>query len=225
MVIFGLTGSIAMGKSTAAAMLRRLGVPVHDSDAAVHELLAKDGAAVPLVARAFPDVVRDGVVDRTALGTIVFSDPVALKTLENLLHPLVSERALQFLSRASRARYALVVLDIPLLFETGAQSRCDATIVVSAPPLIQRQRALARPGMTVAKLAGILARQMPDAEKRHRADFVVPTGLGLGVTLRRLRAVVRHGQGMQGRHWPPNPRDWRPVDRPDREHGKPKPHA
>lgn len=225
MVIFGLTGSIAMGKSTAAAMLRRLGVAVHDSDAAVHELLAKGGVAVPLIARAFPDVVRDGVVDRTALGARVFSDPAALKSLESLLHPLVSERALRFLSRASCARSALVVLDIPLLFETGAQSRCDATIVVSAPPLIQRQRALARPGMTVAKLAGILTRQMPDAEKRHLADFVVPTGLGLGVTLRALRAVVRQGLRMRGRHWPPNPRKWRPADSPDRNHGKPSRHA
>lgn len=209
MVIFGLTGSIAMGKSTAAGMLRRLGVPVHDSDAAVHRLLAKGGAAVPLVAKAFPGVVRRGAVDRQALGGLVFADPEALERLEFLLHPLVSRQALGFLKRCAVARAPLVVLDIPLLFETAAQRRCDATIVVSAPALVQRQRVLARPGMTPAKLAGILARQTPDADKRRLADFVVPTGLGLAVTLRGLRRVVRLGRGMRGRHWPPTPRDWR----------------
>ena len=210
MVILGLTGSIAMGKSTAARMLRRrLGVPVHDSDAAVHALLAEGGAAVPLVARAFPGVVRDGAVDRRALGAVVFSDPQALRTLESLLHPMVSARSLAFLKHRARARNPLVVLDIPLLFETGGERRCDATIVVSAPALVQRQRVLARPGMTPAKLAGILARQMPDCEKRRRADFVVPTGLGLGPTLRALRGVVRQGLSMRGRHWPPRPLDWR----------------
>lgn len=211
MVIFGLTGSIAMGKSTAAGMLRRLGVPVHDSDAVVHRLLGKGGGAVPLVARAFPKVVRSGAVDRQALGALVFADPAALRTLENLLHPLVSAQALGFLKRNAVARSPLVVLDIPLLFETSAERRCDATIVVSAPALVQRQRALARPGMNAAKLAGILARQVPDAVKRRRADFVVPTGLGLGVTLRGLKRVIRLGLEMRGRHWPPSPRDWRKI--------------
>lgn len=209
MVILGLTGSVAMGKTTAAGMLRRFGIPVHESDATVHRLLGKDGAGVPLVAKAFPNSVRDGVVDRRALGAVVFADPVALRTLETLLHPLVSAQALLFLKRASAARTPLVVLDIPLLFETGAQRRCDATIVVSAPALVQRQRALARPGMTPAKLAGILARQTPDAEKRRRADFIVPTGLGRGTTLRALAHVVRQGLEMRGRHWPPSPLDWR----------------
>lgn len=213
MVIFGLTGSIAMGKSTAAGMLRRLGVPVHDSDAVVHRLLAKDGAAVPLVAETFPSVVRGGAVDRQSLGAVVFADPAALQKLESLLHPLVSQQALTFLKQSAAAHARLVVLDIPLLFETSAQRRCDATIVVSAPGLVQRQRALARPGMTPAKLAGILARQMPDAIKRRRADFVVPTGLGFGVTLRALRRVVRLGLGMRGGHWPPSPLDWRKIGR------------
>ena len=211
MVILGLTGSIAMGKSTAAGMLRRLGVPVHDSDAAVHRLLAKGGDAVPLVARAFPGVVRRGAVDRRALGALVFADPDALARLESLLHPLVSRQALGFLKRCAMARASVVVLDIPLLFETSAQRRCDATIVVSAPALVQRQRALARPGMTPSKLAGILARQTPDAVKRRLADFVVPTGLGLAVTLRGLKRVVRLGRGVRGRRWPPSVRDWRNI--------------
>ncbi len=198
-----------MGKSTAAGMLRRLGVPVHDSDAVVRRLLSKGGAGVAVVAQAFPDSVHDGIVDRQALGARVFADPEALNLLEYLLHPLVSARARQFLGQMARARNPLVVLDIPLLFETGAERRCDATIVVSAPALVQRQRALARPGMTEAKLDGILARQMPDAEKRRRADFVVPSGLGRAVTLRALRRVVVQSREVVATHWPPCPLDWR----------------
>jgi len=209
MVILGLTGSIAMGKSTAAGMLRRLGIPVHDADAAVHELLGKGGSGVNPVDMAFPGVVRDGVVDRQALGAKVFAEPAALQILETLLHPLVSARTMRFLKQSAAAGNPLVVLDIPLLFETGADRRCDATIVVSAPALIQRQRVLKRPGMTAGKLAGVLARQTPDAEKRRLADFVVPSGLGLGVTLRALKRVVRQGLEMHGRHWPPSPLDWR----------------
>ncbi len=209
MVILGLTGSIAMGKSTTAAMLRRMGIPVHDSDAVVRALLAKDGAGVDPVARVFPDMVTDGQVDRHALGARVFADPAALKTLESLLHPLVTARTLAFLRRAALTGAPLVVLDIPLLFETGADRRCDATIVVSASALIQRQRVLSRPGMDAAKLAGILARQMPDSEKRRRADFVIPTGLGRGVALRALAGVLRLARTIRGRHWPPSPRHWR----------------
>lgn len=209
MVILGLTGSIAMGKSTAAGMLRRLGVPVHDSDAAVRELLARGGAGTALVEQAFPDKVQDGVVDRKALGAHVFANSEALNLLESLLHPLVVDQTQRFLKRSALAGVPLVVLDIPLLFETGAQRRCDATMVVSAPALVQRQRVLARPGMTGAKLRGILARQMPDMEKRRRADFVIPTGCGRGVTLRALRRVLRQARGMRGRHWPPCPLDWR----------------
>lgn len=211
MVILGLTGSIAMGKSTASGLLRRLGVPVYDADAAVHEMLEKGGAGIPTIAAEFPDAVQDGVVDRQALGAKVFADPSALRTLESLLHPLVSAHTMRFLKRSAAARMPLVVLDIPLLFETGGNRRCDATIVVSAPALVQRQRALARPGMTAAKLAGVLARQMPDAEKRRLANFVVPTGLGRGVTLRALKRVVRQGLEMLGGHWPPSPLDWRQI--------------
>jgi dephospho-CoA kinase len=189
--ILGLTGSIGMGKSTAAAMLRRLGVPVFDSDAAVHRLLAEGGSAVPLVRAAFPDVVKDGAVDRQALGARVFADPAALKRLEAIVHPLVRREEGKFLSAARRRRVPLVVLDIPLLYESGGERRCDATLLVTAPRVVQEARVLARPGMTRDKLAGIRARQMPEPEKRRRADFVVLTSLGKRHTLMALRRVVR----------------------------------
>ncbi|MBI3516600.1 MAG: dephospho-CoA kinase [Proteobacteria bacterium] len=190
MIVVGLTGSIGMGKSTAADLLRRLGVPVYDADAAVHRLLARGGRAVPAIATRFKDVVRDGAVDRPALGRIVFADPAALKALEAIVHPLVYEAQRRFLRAQAQRRARVVVLDIPLLFEGGGVRRCAATMVVSAPALVQRQRVLRRPGMTAAKLAGILAQQMPDAEKRRRADVVVPTGLGKRLTWRRLRAAL-----------------------------------
>lgn len=191
MVILGLTGSIGMGKTTAANMLRRLGVPVHDADATVHRLLGRGGAAVPLVEAAFPGVVRDGAVDRAALGRRVFDDPEALRRLEAILHPLVRRAERRFLARSAAARVPIVVLDIPLLFETGAERRCDATIVVTAPRFVQRARVLRRPGMTAARLAAIEARQMPDAEKRRRADFIVRTGRDRRATLRALIRIVR----------------------------------
>jgi dephospho-CoA kinase len=139
MKVLGLTGSIGMGKSTAASMLRRLGVPVHDSDAAVHRLMARGGAAVPAIANAFPDVVHDGVVDRSALGGIVFADRAALARLEAIVHPLVSREAERFLARHRRRRTPLVVLDVPLLLEANGHRRCDLVAVVSAPPAVQRQ--------------------------------------------------------------------------------------
>lgn len=191
MVILGLTGSIGMGKTTAANMLRRLGVPVHDADATVHRLMDRGGAAVPLVEAAFPGVVRDGAVDRAALGRRVFDDPEALRRLEAILHPLVRRAERRFLARSAAARVPIVVLDIPLLFETGAERRCDATIVVTAPRFVQRARVLRRPGMTAARLAAIEARQMPDAEKRRRADFIVRTGRDRRATLRALTRIVR----------------------------------
>src|SRR5690349_10798498 len=187
MVILGLTGSIGMGKSTAAKMLVRMGVPVHDSDAAVHRLLGRGGAAVPLIDREFPGSVREGAVDRAALGKIVFHDPTALRRLEAILHPLVQCGQRRFLARCAARHAPVAVLDIPLLYETGAERRVDAVICVTAPPAIQRARVLARPGMNSEKLAGILARQTPDREKRRRADFVVSTSLGRAFTLRALR--------------------------------------
>ena len=192
MIILGLTGSVGMGKSTAAAMFRRLGVAVHDADVAVHRLLAPKGAAVAAVARDFPGVRRpDGGIDRPALGARVFADPAALKRLEHILHPLVRRSQQRFLARARARRLTLVVLDIPLLFEGGGAGRCDKVVVVSAPAFLQRARVLARPGMTAVRLAAILAQQMPDAQKRMRADYVVPSGLGRAVTFRRLARIVR----------------------------------
>lgn len=191
MLILGLTGSIGMGKSAAGQALVRLGVPVHDADRAVHELLAKDGAAVAAVGAAFPDVVAGGAVDRGRLGARVFGDPAALRRLEAILHPLVRRDADDFVAHQARLRRPLVVLDVPLLFEAGEDARCDAVAVVSAPRFVQEARVLARPGMTRARLAAVRAEQMPDAEKRRRADFVIRTGLSRRHALRQLAAVVR----------------------------------
>ncbi|HMA14652.1 MAG: dephospho-CoA kinase [Bacteroidota bacterium] len=191
MRIVGLTGSIGMGKSTAAAMLRRLGLPVHDADAAVHRLMEKGGGAVAAVEAAFPGVARDGAVDRRLLAARVLRDDRAMKRLESILHPLVRAEALAFLAKQARLRRPLAVLDIPLLFETGGERLCDAVIVVTAPPFVQRLRVLRRPGMTEEKMQSIMARQLPDAEKRRRADFVVETGLGKLHSLRQLAAIVR----------------------------------
>lgn len=204
MVILGLTGSIGMGKTTAAKILRRLGVPVHDADAAVHRLLGPGGAAVAQVEGAFPGVVKRGAVDRQELGRRVFGDPAALARLEALLHPAVRRLALDFLKRQARRRQKLVVLDIPLLFETGGERLCDATVVVSAPAAVQESRVLSRPGMTRQRFQAILAQQMSDQEKRRRADFVVSTGRGKRDTLRRLATIVRLARSWRGRRWPPN---------------------
>ena len=179
----GLTGSIGMGKSTTAQMFRDEGVPVWDADASVHRLYAKGGPAVAPIAEAFPAAVSDGAVDRPALSAILRGDPAAMKRLEAIVHPLVAEDRARFLAGTDAP---LVVLDIPLLFETGAEAWLDATLVVTAPAEVQRDRVLARPGMTEAQLDMILARQMPDAEKRARADHVIETR-----TLDDTRAAVR----------------------------------
>jgi len=191
MIVLGLTGSIGMGKSTVAAILRRLGVPVHDADAAVHRLLGRGGRAVAAVARLFPDALKDGAIDRRSLGRIVFADPGALARLEALLHPMVRREERQFLATQRRAGEPLAALDIPLLYETGGEARCDAVMVVSAPRRVQLGRVLARPGMTAEKLAAIEARQLSDAEKRSRADYLVPTGLGKRESYRRVAGIVR----------------------------------
>jgi dephospho-CoA kinase len=190
MKILGLTGSIGMGKSTAAAMLRRLGVPVHDADATVHALLGPKGGAVPAIAAAFPGVVEDDAVNRAALGSRVFGHPAELKRLEAILHPLVRRAETQFLKRHRRRRTGLVVLDIPLLFETGGERRCHVVAVVTAPAFLQAARVLKRPGMTPARLAAIRAQQMADGEKRRRADLILPTGTGKLPVLRRLKRAV-----------------------------------
>jgi dephospho-CoA kinase len=207
MVIVGLTGSIGMGKSTAATMLRRMGVPVYDADAAVHSLQAPGGAALPPIEAAFPGVVKAGVLDRQALGARVFGNPEALRRLEAIVHPLVGQRQRAFLKRAAMRGVPLVVLDIPLLFEGRGERRVDATLVVSAPAFLQRRRVLARPGMTAEKFAGILRQQVPDRVKRRKATHIIPTGMGLAPTRAALEKAIGELKTRQGRHWPINP--WR----------------
>ncbi|MGE0254763.1 MAG: dephospho-CoA kinase [Alphaproteobacteria bacterium] len=195
MIVLGLTGSIGMGKSTAAAMLRRLGVPVHDADAAVHRLTGPGGGAVEAVGRLFPSAIVDDArgrhVDRTRLGPIVFADPAARRRLEGVLHPLVREDARRFVARHRRAGTSVVVLDIPLLYETGGERRVDAVVVVSAAPEVQARRVLARPGMTAERLEAIRRIQVPESVKRRRADYVVETGMGKHYTWCALARLVR----------------------------------
>jgi dephospho-CoA kinase len=187
MIVLGLTGSIGMGKSTTADLFRQAGTPVYDADAEVAALYAAGGVAVAPVEQVFPGVVRDGAVDRTRLSAVLAKDPAALARLEAVVHPLVRDRQQAFLDRCRAAGAAVAVLDIPLLFEVGADREVDAVVVVTAPPEVQRARVLARPGMTADKLDLILARQIPDAEKRARADFVIDASQGLA----RARAQVR----------------------------------
>ncbi|MCZ8316174.1 dephospho-CoA kinase [Phreatobacter sp.] len=189
MFVLGLTGSIGMGKSTTSAFFRAAGIPVHDADAAVHKLYA--GAAVAPIEAAFPGVTVDGRVDRARLGAVVLKDAEALKRLEAIIHPLVGGAEKAFRDAARARGHTMVVLDIPLLLETGGERRVDAVAVVSAPPGIQRDRVMARPGMTADKLEAILARQMPDAEKRRRAHFVIESGFGLDAARRQVSDLIR----------------------------------
>lgn len=187
--VLGLTGSIGMGKSATAAMFAARGVPVHDADAAVHRLYGPGGAAAAAIGEAFPGTLApDGSVDRDALRAAVLDRPDRLAALERIVHPLVGQVAREFLARHADA--ALVLLDIPLLYETGGERRCDAVLVVTAPPEVQRARVLARPGMTDAALAAILAKQMPDAEKRARADFVIDTSRGFAAAEAAVDRVI-----------------------------------
>ena len=189
-MMIGLTGSIGMGKTETAKMFAKLGVPVYDADAAVHRLYEKGGAAVPVIAEAFPDSVVDGRVDRTVLTKYVTAHKDAFKKLEQLVHPLVAREQLAFLQDAKAKGAEMVVLDIPLLFEAGGHARVDAIVVVSAPAHIQRARVLARPGMTEDKLDHILSRQMSDAEKRAKAHFVVETDKGLDHAFEQVKSIV-----------------------------------
>jgi len=190
MKIVGLTGSIGMGKSTTAAMFREAGVPVYDADAAVHALYAPGGAAVGPVGEAFPGVVKDGAIDREALRQKVLGDPEALKRLNAIVHPLVGLDRASFFETAKADGADLVVLDIPLLFETGGDRTVDAVVVASAPAQMQRERVLAREGMSPERLDAILAQQTPDAEKRARADFVVDTGRGLEAAREQVAEII-----------------------------------
>ncbi len=195
MFVLGLTGSIGMGKSTTAAMFREAGVPVHDSDAAVHALYR--GAAAPLVEATFPGTLRDGEIDRARLAALVIHDAAALKRLEAIIHPLVRAERAAFVAKARAAGADLVVLDIPLLYETGCESEVDAVLLVTAPEEVQKSRITERPGMTEAKLAVIIAKQMPDAEKRRRADIILDTSSGHAAVARWVQdliAAIRAGR-------------------------------
>ncbi len=205
MIVVGLTGSVATGKTTAARAFRRLGVPVHDADAAVRRLLAEDAPALARIEKAFPGTVKNGAADRGALAARVFADAGALKRLEAILHPLVRRGTRAFLAQAARRRERIIVLDVPLLYETGGDRGCDMVVVVRAPAFLQSMRFLARPGMTPARLAATRARQTPVREKLRRADVVIQTGLDRGFSFRRIAAIVaklRRGK-MRGRAWRP----------------------
>jgi dephospho-CoA kinase len=190
MLVLGLTGSIGMGKSTTSAMFQVEGVPVYDSDAAVHALYATGGAAVGPVEAAFPGVVVNGAIDRARLSAQVVGDAEALAKLEAIVHPLVGAHRIGFFEKATAEGHEIVVLDIPLLFETGGEKKVDKVVVVSAPADVQRARVLARPEMTPEKFEAILARQTPDAEKRARADFVIDTGQGLDSARQQVRDLL-----------------------------------
>jgi dephospho-CoA kinase len=187
--VLGLTGSLGMGKSTAARFFAEAGVPVHDSDAAVHTLY--EGEAVPAIEQAFPGSTSSGKVDRAKLASMVLNDSAALTRLEAIVHPLVSDSREKFLAEAQAKGAPVVVFDVPLLFETGTDKSCDAVVVVSAPPDIQRCRVLDRPGMTEKKFSAILAKQMPDAEKRRRADFIVDSSGDFDNTRAQVRDILR----------------------------------
>ncbi|MGH6854151.1 MAG: dephospho-CoA kinase [Aestuariivirga sp.] len=191
MIVVGLTGSIAMGKSETAKLFRSLDVPVFDSDAEVHAQYEKGGAAVAAVAHLFPQAIVDGAVDRAILSKLVVGKSDALRRLEAAVHPIVRQREQDFIARCKAKGHAIAVLDIPLLFETGREDEVDAIVVVSASSEMQKERVLRRPGMTGEKLESILARQAPDAEKRARADFIVDTSQGLAHAESQIGAIVK----------------------------------
>jgi dephospho-CoA kinase len=197
MIILGLTGSIGMGKSTTANLFAEAGVPVYDADATVHMLY--EGEAVPAIEAAFPGTTVDGKVDRNKLSARVVHDPAAIKQLEQIVHPMLGASRQKFLDDAERSGAPVAVVDVPLLFETGGEKRVDAVVVVTTTPELQRQRILARDNMTSEKLDAILARQLPDAEKRRRADFVVDTSGGLDPVRLRIRDILNEAVKMPRR--------------------------
>ena len=202
MFIIGLTGSIGMGKSTAAAMFKSLGVPVQDADRTVHRLMGPGGAAIAPVEARFPGVTGENGINRKALGDRVFGDPGALKDLEDILHPLVAQAREDFLKNQARLGRPVVLLDVPLLFETNGDRHCDLSVMVTAPDFVQQSRVMKRPGMTVEKLAQIRNKQMAEPEKRRRADIVLETGLGRRPVLMAITRIVRRAARSQGQHWP-----------------------
>jgi dephospho-CoA kinase len=199
MFILGLTGSIGMGKTTAGRLIAEAGIPVHDADAVVHVLYG--GEAVAPIEKAFPGTTADGKVDRAKLSSRVLGDEAAMKRLEAIVHPLVRESEARFLAEQAARGARIVMVDIPLLFETGGEHRVDAIAVVSASPELQRQRVLKRPGMTAEKLEAILAKQMPDSEKRRRAHFIVDTSGDIEFTREQLHGILRAVAAVPGRAW------------------------
>jgi len=199
MLLIGLTGSIGMGKSETAKMFRELGVPVYDADAAVHKLYEKGGKAVEPLRAVFPSAIMDDAVDRKALSRCVIGLPDEMKKLEAIVHPLVGEAQMDFLRENMAAGHAMAVLDIPLLYETGGETRVDVVVAVSAPYDIQKTRVLARPDMDEAKFAAIHAKQVPDAEKRRRADFVVESDKGLDHARAQVAAIVEALKTREGK--------------------------
>jgi dephospho-CoA kinase len=189
MFVIGLTGSIGMGKSTTARFFADAGVPVHDADTTVHRLY--EGQAAPLIEAAFPGTTAEGKVDRAKLAARVLGDKTALRQLEAIVHPLVRQAEKQFLAEAEGAGAPVAVLDIPLLFETGGQERVDAVVTVSAPPEVQRSRLLERPGMAAEKLQALIANQLPDPEKRRRADFIVDSSQGFDAARAQVADILR----------------------------------
>lgn len=191
MIIAGLTGSIGMGKTTTAQMFKEAGAAIFDADAAVHKLYAKGGAAVPIIRAGLPACIKDGAVDRNVLSEIVRKDPLQLKVLESFIHPLVEDMRKAAVKAAKAAGTKVFIFDMPILFETGGQDKVDVVIVVSAPAATQRKRVMARPGMSKDKFEFILSRQMPDAQKRKRADFVVNSGEGLDIAREQVQVIMK----------------------------------
>lgn len=195
MIVLGVTGSIGMGKSTVSNMLKDMGIPVHDADATVHKLLAAGGAGVAPVGAVFPDAVKrddagNDYIDRAALGKIVFADAAQKKALEQILHPMVQADSAAFKAEMEQKGHKLVVFDIPLLYETGGEKRVDAVLVVTAPADVQKARVMARPGMTEERFNHVLSQQIPDADKRARADHIVTTDISLDDTRDQLKKIV-----------------------------------
>lgn len=197
MKIIGLTGSIGMGKTTTAALFKALGCPVFDADQAVHRLYNKGGEAVPLIRAVFPDAIKDGAVDRTVLGNHMRSDPLNLKVLESFIHPMVEKLRAEFLKKAQYDKADIVVFDVPLLFETGGEKQVDLVVVVTAPFSVQRDRVMARPGMTEDLFQSLLKRQMPDSEKRKRADILIFTDKGLDAAKKQVQTVLSDLRSMK----------------------------
>ena len=202
MFILGLTGSVGMGKTTAAAAFRQNGIAVYDADAAVHQLMGPKGKALGSVRKAFPEAVKNNCVDRRALGSIVYRNKKALAHLESILHPMVQDMQLEFLRKCAKSRAKLVVLDIPLLYENNIDRFCDAVAVVTAPLYLQKIRVLRRPGMTPKRFNQIVKNQLSDSQKRKRADFIIQTGLGQNHSLLCIRNIINIAQNCHSNCWP-----------------------